>query len=97
MARFLKDKQKSKGDAPGLLIFIGRQKMDYSCIRVTQYNAEYVKEGEVKALDQISDYLSDDHVVWISVRGFQDTNLIGKLGKKLDIRALILEDIMSKE
>ena len=51
--------------------------MDYSCIRVTQYNAEYVKEGEVKALDKISEYLSDDHVVWISVRGLQDTNLIG--------------------
>ena len=75
MARFLKDKQKSKGAAPGSLIFIGRQKMDYSCIRVTQYNAEYVKEGEVKALDKISEYLSDDHVAWISVRGLQDTNL----------------------
>ena len=83
MARFLKDKQKSKGAAPGSLIFIGRQKMDYSCIRVTQYNAEYVKEGEVKALDKISEYLSDDHVAWISVRGLQDTNLIGKLGKEI--------------
>ena len=85
MARFFKNKQKSKGAAPGSLIFIGRQKMDYSCIRVTQYNAEYVKEGEVKALDKISEYLSDDHVAWISVRGLQDTNLIGKLGKKFDI------------
>ena len=97
MARFLKDKQKSKGAAPGSLIFIGRQKMDYSCIRVTQYNAEYVKEGEVKALDKISEYLSDDHVVWISVRGLQDTNLIGKLGKKFDISALILEDILNTD
>lgn len=97
MARFLKDKQKSKGAAPGSLIFIGRQKMDYSCIRVTQYNAEYVKEGEVKALDKISEYLSDDHVVWIFVRGLQDTNLIGKLGKKFDISALILEDILNTD
>ena len=97
MARFLKDKQKSKGAAPGSLIFIGRQKMDYSCIRVTQYNAEYVKEGEVKALDKISEYLSDDHVAWISVRGLQDTNLIGKLGKKFDISALILEDILNTD
>ena len=71
--------------------------MDYSCIRVTQYNAEYVKEGEVKALDKISEYLSDDHVAWISVRGLQDTNLIGKLGKKFDISALILEDILNTD
>lgn len=97
MARFLKNKQKSKGAAPGSLIFIGQQKMDYSRIRVTQYNADYVKEGEIKSLDKISEYLSDDHTVWISIRGLQDTNLIGKLGKKFGISALILEDILNTD
>ena len=53
MARFLKDKHKSKGAAPGSLIFIGQQKMEKSCIRVTQYNAKYVKEGELKSIDRI--------------------------------------------
>ena len=42
-------------------------------------------------LEKISEYLSDDHVAWISVRGLQDTNLIGKLGKKFDISASVVQ------
>lgn len=97
MARFLKDKQKSKGAAPGSLIFIGRPKMNYSKIRVTQYNTDYIKEGELKSLDKISEYLSDNHICWISIHGLQDTTLIGNLGKKFNINALILEDILNTD
>ena len=97
MARFLKDKQKSKGAAPGSLIFIGRQKIDHSCIKVTQYNGEYIKEGELKCLDKINEYISDEHVTWISIEGLHDTSLIEQMGKKFDIPALVLEDILNTD
>lgn len=97
MARFLKDKQNSKGAAPGSLIFIGQQKMENSRIRVTQYNTEYIKEGELKKLDKIGEYLSDDHVTWISIHGLQDTTLIAQIGEKFDISSLILEDILNTD
>lgn len=97
MARFLKDKQKSKGAAPGSLIFIGRQKVEQVTIRVTQYNTEYVKEGELKSLDKISEYLSEEHTTWISVQGLHDTPLIGKIGKLFNISSLILEDILNTD
>lgn len=97
MARFLKDKQNSKGAAPGSLIFIGQQKMENSRIRVTQYNTEYIKEGELKKLDKIAEYLSDDHVTWISIHGLQDTTLIAQIGEKFDISSLILEDILNTD
>lgn len=97
MARFLKDKQKAKGAAPGSLIFIGQQKMDSCRIRMIQYNMDYVKEGELKSLDKISEYLSDDHILWISICGLHDTNLIGKIGKKFDISPLVLEDILNTD
>lgn len=97
MARFLKDKQKSKGAAPGSLIFIGRQKMDHSNIHVIQYNTDYVKEGELKSLDKISEYISEDHVTWISLHGLHDTALIEQAGKKFNISSLILEDILNTD
>lgn len=97
MARFLKDKQNSKGAAPGSLIFIGQQKMENSRIRVTQYNTEYIKEGELKKLDKIGEYLSDDHVTWISIHGLQDTTLIAQIGEKFNISSLILEDILNTD
>lgn len=97
MARFLKDKQKSKGAAPGSLIFIGRQKTDVPRIRVTQYNAEYLKEGELKCLDKIQEYISDDHVTWISIEGLHDIPLIEQMGKKFNIPGLVLEDILNTD
>lgn len=71
--------------------------MDYSCIRVTQYNADYIKEGELKCLDKIAEYFSDDHVTWISIHGLHDTQLIGQTGKAFDISSLMLEDILNTD
>lgn len=97
MARFLKDKQKSKGAAPGSLIFIGRQKMDRSTIRVLRYNTNDIQEEELKSPDRIETYLSEDHIAWVSIDGLHDTELIGQVGKKFDISALILEDILNTD
>lgn len=97
MARFLKDKQKSKGAAPGSLIFIGRQKIEQNKINTIQYNAEYIKEGELKNLDKITEYLSPNHVTWISIHGLHNTPLIEQMGKKFDIPALVLEDILNTD
>lgn len=97
MARFLKNKQKSKGAAPGSLIFIGRPKMEHFCINVTQYNADYIKEGELKSLDKIDEYISNDHVTWISVEGLHNVSLIEQIGKKFDIPGLVLEDILNTD
>lgn len=97
MARFLKDKQKSKGAAPGSLIFIGRPKTDRFRINVTQYNAEYIKEGELKSLDKINEYISDDHVTWISIEGLHNIPVIEQVGKKFEIPALVLEDILNTD
>ena len=97
MARFLKNKQKSQGAPPGSLIFIGKQKIEYTHIRVTQYNTDYIKEGNLKSLDKISEYLSDNHLTWVSIQGLHDTQLIGQLGKKFGISSLILEDILNTD
>lgn len=97
MARFLKDKQKSKGAAPGSLIFIGKQKIDHSCISVIQYNEEYIKEGALKSLDNIHEYISNDHVTWISIEGLHNVPLIEQIGKTFDIPGLILEDILNTD
>lgn len=97
MARFLKDKQKAKGAAPGSLIFIGRQKMERSSIRLIQYNASDIREEVVKSADRLPGYLSDDRLTWISVSGLHDTALIGQIGKIFDISSLILEDILNTD
>ncbi len=97
MARFLKDKQKAKGAAPGSLIFIGQQKVEHSSIRVIQYNAADIREERVKSTDRLSGYLSDERITWISICGLHDTTLIGQIGKIFDISSLVLEDILNTD
>lgn len=97
MARFLKDKEKAKGLAPGSLVFIGQQKIEKIQIRITQYNTNYLKEGKLKSIKQVSEYLSEDHITWISLHGLHDTQAIGQLGQDFHINPLILEDILNTD
>ncbi|MDL2251501.1 magnesium/cobalt transporter CorA [Odoribacter sp. OttesenSCG-928-J03] len=97
MARFLKDKKKSKGAAPGSLIFIGQQRMKEPLINVTQYNSEYIKEGKLKSIDKVNEFLSDEHITWISISGLHNTDLFKCLGEQFNIHPLILEDILNTD
>lgn len=97
MARFLKNRQLSKGTSPGSLIFIGKQKMDTVALHVTCYNSEQIKETPLTSLDGIKDYISDSHMTWISVYGLHNTALIGQLGTAFEIPPLILEDVLNTD
>ncbi|MFR2510491.1 magnesium/cobalt transporter CorA [Odoribacter laneus] len=97
MARFLKNKSKSQGAAPGSLIFIGQQKMKDPLLRVVQYNNESLKEEHPKSLTGIEKYIADDHVTWISLYGLHNTKYIEQIGKIFDIPSLILEDILNTD
>lgn len=97
MARFLKNKQRSQGAAPGSLIFIGRQKVEHSSVKVLQYNTEHIKETDLSSLNNIQDYLSDNHITWISISGLHETQLIEQMGKTFDVSPLLLEDILNTD
>lgn len=97
MARFLKDRKKSQGAAPGALIFIGKQKMDQNSIQVLQYTSDKVKEYFPESIEGISKSVSNDHMTWISISGLHNTDLIAEMGKAFDISSLFLEDILNTD
>lgn len=92
MARFLKNKQKSKGTAPGSLIFIGRQKMEDIKIRVVQYNKDELKILHPDFFSDIKSYLSDDHITWISLYGLHNTEYIKNMGEIYQIYAVYIQN-----
>ena len=97
MARFLKDRTKSKGAAPGSLIFIGKQKMTKNSIQVIQYTSEGLKEFFPETLENIANIVSNDHMTWINISGLQNTKLIADMGKAFDVSSLFLEDILNTD
>ena len=97
MARFLKDRQKSQGAAPGSLIFIGQQKIEHPIVHITRYSSDEIKEYTPDSIEEIQTSISNDHITWINVAGLHDTEFIAQLGKIFNISPLILEDIVNTD
>lgn len=97
MARFLKDRQKSQGAAPGSLIFIGQQKIEHPIVHITRYSSDEIKEYTPDSIEEIQASISNDHITWINVAGLHDTEFIAQLGKIFNISPLILEDIVNTD
>ncbi len=97
MARFLKDRIKTKGQAPGTLVFIGNRKMDAPLIQVIEYNSEYLEEKECSTIEDAYKNIKPSCVTWINVYGLHDLELIRKIGEVFSIPLLILEDIVNTD
>ena len=97
MARFLLTRNKSHGEAPGSLIFIGDRKMEKSRIRIIQYNKDNIAEKEPDKIEDVKSYLKEGYVTWINIDGLQDVELIGKLEKMFNLSSLALEDILNTD
>ena len=97
MARFLKNRKKSHGEAPGSLIFIGTQKMEKSRIRVIQYNKENLVEKELDKMEDAISFIKKGYITWINIDGLQDVGLIEKLEKMFKLSSLALEDMLNTD
>lgn len=97
MARFLKSRKKSHGEAPGSLIFIGNQKMEKSRIRVIQYNKENLVEKEPDKMEDAGSYVRKGYITWINIDGLHEVDLIEKLEKMFKLSSLALEDILNTD
>lgn len=95
MARFLKNKQASLGRAPGELVFIGKQKVAETSIRVIDYDQGQLSEQDLKDINDGARYKETDSVTWLNIYGLHDTEVIRQIGAVFGLHALVLEDIVN--
>lgn len=95
MARFLKNRNASKGQSPGSLIFIGQQKVETPRICLIDYDPVNLTEKELPSMDEAKSCLSPDTVSWINIYGLHDVNIIQDTGRVFDLHPLLLEDILN--
>lgn len=93
MARFLKNKEASLGQAPGELIFIGKQKVKESIIRILDYDRDNLSEDYLQDIKDTIPYKDTSTVTWLNIYGLHDTELIRAVGKGFGLHPLVLEDI----
>ena len=95
MARFLKKKTASLGQAPGELVFIGEQKVEETTIRVIDYDQEQLSEQDLLDIKACLPYKEAATVTWINISGLHDTDLIKEIGNGFGLHPLVLEDIVN--
>lgn len=82
------------GLPPGSLVFTGEKRFDLPRITVIGYNETRVEEQEAESVDAALSLLKDGGVTWINIDGLHQVDLIARIGDRLDIHPLILEDIV---
>ncbi len=95
MARFLKNREKSKGQSPGALIFIGDQKTDSVKTRVIDYDLSTLTDKELMDIKDGSHFKKTKTVTWLNINGLHNFEFIGEVGKVFELHPLVLEDILN--
>jgi magnesium transporter len=97
MARFIKDRTLSKGQMPGSLILIGKQKMENSVIQLMDYDVNQLEEKELNSIDEALVCRQTEKVSWINIYGLHDLDLMKRMGEIFELHPLFQEDIMNTD
>ena len=95
MARFLKNREKVKGQSPGALIFVGTQKVDSINMHLIDYDENTLTEKELVDITDGAPYKQTRSVTWININGLHDVAAIGTIGQTFDLHPLVMEDILN--
>ena len=97
MARFIKDRQATRGQVPGSLILIGNQKMEAPVIQLMEYDSDQLVEKTLDSIEETVSCKSSDPVSWINIYGIHDLGLMQSLGEIFELHPLLLEDILNTD
>jgi magnesium transporter len=93
MAHYRTQGSKPPGSSPGTLAYIGQGRDKPVRITRTRYGASSAEEPQEIAVDDCTPEVSSEQVVWYTVDGVHDVELLQRLGNRFGIHPLVLEDI----
>jgi len=82
------------GLPPGTLLHIGEVKAAETRIRIIDYDEKEYRETEVKAIEDCFSYTDESTVTWINIDGLHEPKVIERLGNRLGVHPLVLEDVL---
>ncbi len=76
------------------LEFIGKQYLDEVQLQLFSFNKEEYIENQDFTIDQLTTLCDNKYVYWLNLHGLHDVELIKKIGEKLDIHFLVIQDLL---
>jgi magnesium transporter len=95
MSRLYHRKRKRAGQAPGTLIYSGRDRTDEVRLMVMDYDGDQLTEKRVERLEECLVLRDSPTTTWIDVDGVHQTDVLARLGEHFRLHPLTLEDIVS--
>jgi magnesium transporter len=95
--KFRRKKEVKLDLPPGTVVYVGEEQKKDSVITVINYDKDSYDEKEVSTIEESFSALTNDKKTWINITGLYDEETIEKIGKKLNIHPLLLEDIVNSE
>jgi len=86
---------KKVGLPPGTPLHVGEKKISRAKITVIDYDEGQFQEKEAKTVEECFPLKDKPHVTWINIDGVHQVDIIEKIGTRLNIHPLVLEDIMN--
>jgi len=97
MARFLKKREKTRGEIPGTPVFIGTQKTDRVRLQLIEYNSTRLAEHTPENVEELGRWLPVEQTTWLNVDGVHDVDAIHRIAELLKLHPLVLEDIVNTD
>jgi len=95
MARFLKDRSKKLGAAPGAPVFIGEQRVEEATIHLMDYTNKLIVEEHYDNPKPLHGLNLTDTYSWINICGIHDESLISEVGQSFGLHNLLIEDVLN--
>lgn len=95
MPGFIKKRSQKTGLPPGSLVHIGENR-GATELRVIYYDSEHFEQQVLRALDDVSGFLSRPGVTWIHICGVHDVAVLQRL-ERFGLHPLVLEDIVNTD
>ena len=97
MSRYVGQRSKKSGMAPGTLMHIGRHRTDRVTVSIMEYNEEYINEKNLDESFDSTGHGGKDTVKWINIDGLHEAAVLEKLGEDFKLHPLVLEDMLNTE
>lgn len=95
MARFLKDRSKKLGAAPGSPVFVGTQREAETSIHLIDYTNKVIKEEDYTEAKPLVGLKETNTVSWINVCGVHNESIIAEIGGQFELHNLLIEDVLN--
>ncbi|HET9948827.1 MAG TPA: magnesium/cobalt transporter CorA [Longimicrobiales bacterium] len=86
---------KKVGLPPGHAVFTGVRRVETVRLAWTRYGRKSIEEGEAKTAAELPVPDDADGVLWVSVEGLHDIDLVKAVGERFALHFLAVEDVVS--